>query len=85
MRWFHWRSRAEHGHPAFLITPDSVPIRLGALDFKDGAPSKATLEKAHDNPTSRTLRAFMDNMRGVSIHAAQRMMSLGRRTTGIIF
>ena len=34
--------------PAAITTPDKVETRIGTLDFKDGAPSKATLEKAYD-------------------------------------
>jgi len=41
--------------PPSITTPDKVESRLGALDFKDGAPSKATLEKAYDQITSRSL------------------------------
>ena len=32
-----------------ISTPDKVETRIGALEFKDGAPSKATLEKAYDH------------------------------------
>lgn len=40
-------------------TPNKVTTRIGTLDFKDGAPSKATLEKVYDNVdfTSRSLAA----------------------------
>ena len=34
--------------PPSLTTPDKIETRIGALEFKDGAPSKATLEKAYD-------------------------------------
>ncbi len=58
------------GIPPAITTPDKVETRLGTLDFKDGVPSKATLEKVYDNLDSTyAFRAFMDNMRGVSIHA----------------
>ena len=35
--------------PPSLTTPDKVETRIGTLDFKDGAPSKATLDKVYDN------------------------------------
>jgi len=35
--------------PAVITTPDRVNSRIGPLDFKDGAPSQATLEKVYDN------------------------------------
>jgi len=51
-----------------ISTPDKVETRLGTLDFKDGVPSKATAEKLYDNlDFTYAFRAFMDNMRGVSI------------------
>jgi hypothetical protein len=31
--------------PPSITTPDKVDSRLGTLEFKDGAPSKATLDK----------------------------------------
>ena len=55
--------------PASLVTPDKVEARrIGALEFKDGVPSKETAEKLYDNlDFTYAYRAFMDNMRGVSI------------------
>jgi hypothetical protein len=35
--------------PPSITTPDKVESRLGTLDFKEGAPTKATLEKAYDH------------------------------------
>ena len=34
--------------PPSLVTPDKVDTRLGTLEFKDGAPSAATVEKLYD-------------------------------------
>ena len=73
---------AAQAAPPFLpaiTTPDKVQTRLGTLEFKDGVPSKATLEKVYDNlDFTYAFRAFMDNMRGVSIHALRKgMMSIG--------
>ncbi len=59
--------------PATITTPDKVQSRLGTLDFRDGAPSKATLDKVYDNlDFTHAFRAFMDTMRGVSIHAIRK-------------
>ncbi len=56
--------------PSSLVTPDKVKSRLGVLEFKDGVPNKATADKLFDNlDFTYAYRAFMDNMRGVSIHA----------------
>ena len=41
-------SQAQSGIPPSLITPDKVDTRIGTLDFKDGMPSKATLDKVLD-------------------------------------
>jgi hypothetical protein len=61
--------------PPQITTPDKVETRIGTLDFKDGAPSKATLDRVYDNlDFTYAYRAFMDNLRGVSIHAARKGM-----------
>jgi hypothetical protein len=54
-------------------TPDKVESRLGTLEFKDGAPSKATLDKIYDNlDFTHAFRAFVDTFQGVSITAMRR-------------
>ena len=59
--------------PPSLVTPDKVQSRIGTLEFKDGAPSKATLEKVYDNlDFTFALRAFSDTLQGVSIHAVRK-------------
>jgi hypothetical protein len=59
--------------PPALITPDKVESRLGTLEFKDGAPSKATLDKVYDNlDFTHAFRAFVDTLQGVSIHALRK-------------
>lgn len=65
--------------PASLTTSDRIETRIGPLEFKDGAPSKATADRVFDNlDFTYAFRAFMDNMRGVSIHAAHKgLQSVG--------
>jgi hypothetical protein len=59
--------------PASLTTPNRVDMRLGALEFTDGVPSKATAEKVYDHlDFTYAYRAFMDNLRGVSVHAMRK-------------
>jgi len=59
--------------PPSITTPDKVESRLGTLDFKDGAPSKATLEKAYDQiDFTHAYNAFVNTMQGVSLVAARR-------------
>ena len=69
------KSTAQHhrGIPAAITTPDKVETRIGTLDFKDGAPSKATLEKAYDQiDFTHAYNAFVNTMQGVSLVAARR-------------
>jgi hypothetical protein len=79
------RSAADEIPPS-LLTPDKVETRIGTLDFKDGAPSKATLEKVYNNlDYTYAFRAFMDNLRGVSIHALRAgMMSIGMKNNEVV-
>jgi hypothetical protein len=59
--------------PPSLVTPDKVESRLGVLEFKDGAPSKATLDKIYGNlDSTHAFRAFVDTLQGVSIHATRK-------------
>jgi hypothetical protein len=54
-------------------TPNRVTTRIGTLDFRDGAPSKATLEKAYDQiDFTHAYDAFVNTMRGVSLVAARK-------------
>ena len=72
--------------PPAITTPDTVQTRLGTLEFKDGVPSEATLDKVYDNlDFTYAFRAFMDNLRGVSIHALRKgMMSVGMKDNEVI-
>ena len=66
-----------------ITTPDKVETRLGTLDFKDGAPSKATLDKVYDYlDFTHALRAFVNTMQGVSVAASAKAFSTpASRTT----
>jgi hypothetical protein len=72
--------------PPSITTPDKVETRIGTLDFKDGLPSKATLDKVYDNlDFTYAYRAFMDNLRGVSIHALRNgMMNIGMKENEVL-
>ena len=69
--------------PPSITTPDKVETRIGTLDFKDGAPSKATLDKVYDDlDFTHAQRAFADTFQGVSLVAARRAFSTpASRTT----
>jgi hypothetical protein len=59
--------------PAAITTPDRVQTRLGVLEFKDGAPSKETVEKVYDNlDFMHASEAFLNAFRGVSLTAARK-------------
>lgn len=59
--------------PAAISTPDKVETRVGALDFKDGAPSKETLSKVYDTlDFSHAYEAFLNTMQGVNAAAARK-------------
>lgn len=79
-------AQATAGIPPEVTTPDKVESRIGTLDFKDGLPSKATLDKVYDNlDFTYAYRAFMDNLRGVSIHALRKgMMNIGMKENEVL-
>src|SRR5208337_2003782 len=59
--------------PAFITTPDKLETRLGTLEFKDGAPSKATVEKVYDNlDVMHASETFLNAFRGASLAAARK-------------
>ena len=67
------RRRASANPPPAITTPDKVDSRLGTLEFKDGAPSKATLDKVYDHlDFTHAFEAFVNTMQGVSIHAIRK-------------
>ena len=51
-----------------ISTPNRVETRIGTLDFKDGAPSAATVAKIYDNlDFTHAFDAFNNTFRGVSV------------------
>jgi len=61
---------AQTAVPPSLVTPDKVESRIGALDFKDGAPSKATVDKIYDHVDfTHAYNAYVNTLSGVSIYA----------------
>ena len=57
--------------PEFLLTPDKVETDLlGDLEFFDGMPSEATVQKTYDFlDLSRGVEAFLNGMPATSIYA----------------
>ncbi|BCH25983.1 hypothetical protein MesoLjLc_59020 [Mesorhizobium sp. L-8-10] len=72
--------------PESISTPDTVETRIGTLKFKDGAPSAETANKLYDNlDFTYAYRAFMDNLRGVSIHALKKgMQDIGMKENDVL-
>jgi hypothetical protein len=59
--------------PASISTPDSADSRLGKLEFKDGAPSEATLAKVYDNlDFTHAFEAFVNTLQGLNSVAIHR-------------
>jgi hypothetical protein len=56
--------------PPEITTPDSVETRIGRLEYKDGAPSKETVEKVYDNlDFMHGVEAFVNAYQGASTYA----------------
>lgn len=59
--------------PRSIQTPDTVKTRLGALSFRDDAPSPETAAKLYDHlDFSRGVEAFMGSYRAASIGAVHK-------------
>jgi hypothetical protein len=74
------------GIPPSLVTPDKVDSSIGTLEFKDGQPNKATLDKVYDNlDFQHATRAFADTLQGVSIHAVRKgLLDIGVKDNEVI-
>jgi hypothetical protein len=72
--------------PESITTPDQVETRLGTLEFSHGAPSESTADTIYDNLTfTYAFRSFMDNLRGVSIHALRKgMQDIGTKRNEVL-
>ena len=66
-------AQAQAPIPPAISTPDKVDTRLGTLDFKDGMPSAATLEKVYDNlDRTHAFEAFVNTFQGVNMAAVHK-------------
>ena len=72
--------------PPSITTPDRVNSRLGTLEFKDGTPSKATVDKMYDQiDFTHAYNAFMNSLDGVSIATLRKgMQSVGVKDNEVI-
>ncbi len=56
--------------PPALVTPDKVETRIGALEFKDGAPGAETVRKVYDHlDFTHAFEAFVNTFQGVNMAA----------------
>ena len=66
---FAW-SQTSAEIPPSITTPDRVETRIGALEFKDGAPSEETVDKVYDNiDFTHAFEAFVNTFQGVNAEA----------------
>ena len=61
--------------PKSITTPDRVQSSIGTLEYKDGAPSKETVEKVYDNlDRMHGVEAFANAYQGASTYAIREGM-----------
>jgi hypothetical protein len=72
--------------PKEITTPDKVETRIGTLEFKDGMPSKETIEKVYDNlDFTHAFEAFVNTFQGVSIAALHKgFRSVGAKDNEVL-
>jgi hypothetical protein len=72
--------------PPDITTPDKVETRIGTLAFKDGMPSKETIDKVYDNlDFTHAFEAFVNTLQGVSIHALHKgFLSIGVKDNEVL-
>jgi hypothetical protein len=72
--------------PPSLTTPDRVETRIGALEFKDGAPTVETAQKLRDTMAfTNALNAFNNSFRGASAYAIREgFLSVGAEDNTVL-
>ena len=80
-------AQATAGIPPSLVTPDKVESRIGALNFKDGMPSKDPLAKVYDNlDFTHAFEAFVNTMQGVNAAAIRKgFLDIGVKDNEVVF
>jgi hypothetical protein len=59
--------------PNSNLTPDRVPSSIGTLEYKDGAPSRETVQKVYDNlDLMHGVEAFVNAFQGASTSAIEK-------------
>jgi len=72
--------------PSAITTPDKVETSIGTLEFKDGAPNAATVQKVRDSlDYVRGVDAFMNSFSGASAFAIRKgFQSIGAEDNAIV-
>ena len=72
--------------PPSLVTADQVQSSVGTLEFKDGAPSKATSQKLYDHiDLTHAYNAYVNSISGVSIRGLDKgLQSVGVKNNEVI-
>jgi hypothetical protein len=72
--------------PAAITTPDKVETSIGTLEFRDGAPNAATVQKVRDSlDYIRGVDAFMNSFSGVSAFAIRKgFQSIGAEDNAVV-
>jgi hypothetical protein len=72
--------------PPSITTPDRIQTRIGVLEFKDGAPSAATVAKVRDTlDFTRALNAYNNSFGGASAYALGKgFQSVGAEDNSIV-
>jgi hypothetical protein len=72
--------------PPAITTPDKLESRIGPLEFKDGAPSPTTVEKAFDTlDFTHALGAYLNSYGGASAYAIrQGILSIGASDNSVV-
>ena len=68
-----------HKMPERIMTPDKLKTRLGTLEFHDGQPTPATIDKLYDNlDLMRGVESFLNGIPAASMEAIRRgLLALG--------
>lgn len=69
-----------------ISMPDNLQTRIGALEFKDGAPSAATVEKLYDNlDFLHAQNVFLNTYQGASTYALHKgFLSIGVEDNSVL-
>src|SRR4029450_12629466 len=74
------------GTPQGLITPERAETRIGTLEYKDGAPTRSTVEKVRDSlDFVRGVDVFMNGFSGASAYAIREgFHSIGAEDNSVV-